>query len=200
MAEIKSTMEMVLARAEKLCADSAPQADDDALHAGMKAGAAFLKDNSINFSDEISKYKDAQFSQFTEGLLQTLLRNITLPKDDEKPWENAMNGLAELAKIWPTGNPSDQLASYIKEVSSILGRYNDHRQQIKSQLEEHFAAQAAQLQANLAQQTGMNMNIPPSQHPKFQEEWQKAVGQMNDQYLSALEQYKEAITQLFIAE
>jgi ABC-type transporter MlaC component len=50
-----------------------------------------------------------------------------------------------------------------------------------------------QMEAALAQQTGVAMKLKPSQHPKFQEEWQKVLTQLNDQYGNALNQYKKQV-------
>ena len=69
---------------------------------------------------------------------------------------------------------------------------------MKQQLEGQFAQQMQMMEQNLARQTGMKMKLEPSQHPKFQEEWQKLQAELNSQYGKAVEQYKAMIEQRLI--
>ena len=96
------------------------------------------------------------------------------------------------------GSPGG-LGQILSEIDSILGQYRTHRQQVRKQLEEAFTGQTAQLQADLARQTGMRMELTPAQHPKFQEELQRHYDQLNDQYRAALDQYKSAIRERLLA-
>lgn len=196
MAQIKSTMEMVLARAEKLCAEAVPETNTDILQQGMKTGAAFLSAASVDLEGAIKGYSPADVVPFCQGLLRTFFRHIVLPREEGQPWEGALTGILAMAQALPSSD-IDQLQGLIAEIRSILSRYLQHRQQLEKQLEENFAMQTAQLQQSLAQQTGMKMNITPRQHPKFNEEWQRVQAQLNDQYLNALDQYKNAITGCF---
>lgn len=188
---------MVMARAAKMCAEVKDSGiDDEAMHVGMKAGADFLNNADVDLAELFKKYQGQELELFSKGLLQSFMRQISLPRDEGQPWEGALRGIIELARLWPT-DISSNLNSLAAEIRNILSRYFEHKQQLRKQLEDNFAMQAAQLQQALAQQTGMQMKISPSQHPKFQEEWQKVVAQMDDQYLNALQQYKDAINQLF---
>lgn len=198
MAQIKSTMEMVLARADRLCADSSASNSDDALQRGMKLGASMLNGDPVDLRQSFAPCAPEEATFLCQGLLRTFFRNIILPRQEGQPWEGALLGLLELAKALPhTSVNLDQLAGLLAEIRSILGRYLQHRQQLEKQLEENFALQTAHLQQSMAQQTGMKMKLTPRQHPKFNEEWQKVQAQLNDQYLNALEQYKTAINSFF---
>ncbi len=196
MAQIKSTMEMVLARADRLCAEAeTASSDDDLRRRGMKIGAALMNGEAVDLAAAIRQCPPPALTPLAQGLLDILFRNLVLPREEGQPWEAALHGIVELAKALPQADKS-QLSGLVAEVRSILSRYLQHRQQLEKQLEEGFALQTAQLQQSLAQQTGMKMKISPRQHPKFQEEWQRVQAQLNDQYLAALDQYKEAISGL----
>ena len=196
MAQIKSTMEMVLARADRLCAETEPaSSDDDLRRRGMKIGAALMNGEAVDLAAAIRQCPPPALTPLAQGLLDILFRNLVLPREEGQPWEAALHGIMELAKALPQAD-SAQLSGLVAEVRSILSRYLQHRQQLEKQLEEGFALQTAQLQQSLAQQTGMKMKLSPRQHPKFQEEWQRVQAQLNDQYLAALDQYKEAINGL----
>lgn len=198
MAQIKSTLEMVLARADRLCAESATAGADDLLQRGMKLGAALLNGDPVDLALSLKQCTPTEATLLCQGLLRTFFRHVVLPRQEGQPWEGALHGLLEMAKALPqTSSNLDQLVGLLAEIRSILGRYLQHRQQLEKQLEENFAMQAAHLQQSMAQQTGMKMKITPRQHPKFNEEWQRVQAQLNDQYLNALDQYKNAINTFF---
>lgn len=198
MAQIKSTMEMVLARADRLCAEAVADNREDLLHGGMKIATAWLNGESVDLVAAINHCKPDESPYFRQGVARTFFRHITLPREEGQPWEGALNGLLEMAKAMPeSAADAGQLSGLITEIRSILSRYLQHRQQLEKQLEDNFALQATQLQHSLAQQTGMKMKISPRQHPKFNEEWQRVQTQLNEQYVNALEQYKTAINNLF---
>lgn len=197
MAEIRSTLDMVLERAERLCAEAPSTTDTDFHRAGMRAGARLIDDGEpLDIGGEFAAVATEHRRHWLGGLLDTLLRNLTLPHDDAAAWKPALDALAAVEGALGTGGGLGQL---LTEIDSILGQYNGHRKQVRQQLEEAFAGQAAQLQADLARQTGMRMDVTPAQHPKFQEELQRHYGQLDDQYRNALDQYKNAIRERILS-
>jgi len=199
MAQIKSTLEMVMARADRFCAEATEAVGEDAVQGGMKLGAAMLRGEGIDLGAEFGRRSIEESRQLCQGLLRTFFRHIALPREEGQPWEGALQGILTLAGALPSASGADrgQLDALLAEIRSILGRYLQHRQQLEKQLEENFTLQIAQLQQTMAQQTGMKMKLTPRQHPKFNEEWQRVQAQLNDQYLNALEQYRGAISQYF---
>lgn len=198
MAQIKSTLEMVLARADRLCAEAPADSSDDILQRGMKLGASLVNGEVVDLPAAFSQCSPAESAQLCQGLLRTFFRHIVLPRQEGQPWEGALHGLLEMAKAMPQVAANlEQLTGLTGEIRSILSRYLQHRQQLEKQLEENFALQMAHLEQSMAQQTGMKMKLTPRQHPKFNEEWQRVQAQLNEQYLNALEQYKTAINGCF---
>lgn len=198
MAQIKSTLEMVLARADRLCAEAPAAASEDLLQRGMKLGASLVNGEAFDLAAAFRQCPPAESAQLCQGLLRTFFRYIALPRQEGQPWEGALHGLLEMAKAMPSLAANlEQLTGLTSEIRSILSRYFQHRQQLEKQLEENFAMQAAHLEQSMAQQTGMKMKITPRQHPKFNEEWQRVQAQLNDQYSNALDQYKNAINTFF---
>lgn len=198
MAQIKSTLEMVLARADRLCAEANDSGNEDMLQRGMKLGASLLNGETVDLAAALHPLSPPEQAQVSQGLLRTFFRHVALPRQEGQPWEGALHGMLEMAKALPSPAAGlEELTGLLAEIRSILSRYLQHRQQLEKQLEENFALQMAQLQQNMAQQTGMKMKLTPRQHPKFNEEWQRVQAQLNEQYLNALEQYKGAITNYF---
>jgi hypothetical protein len=131
-----------------------------------------------------------------KGAVQAMLRNIFLAREAEKHAlaEKAMQGLLEI------GQGDGELLQILAEMKKILDGYRQHGEQLKEQLEAQFSQQMAMMEQNLARQTGMAMKLQPSQHPKFQEEWARIQGQLNEQYGQALQQLKDLVEHHLVME
>ena len=125
-------------------------------------------------------------------LAETLLRNIVLPRDEEMSGKvgQAMNGLVLVGR-----NHQDLLAIF-GDLTKIFDQFRQHREQLKEQLEAQFTQMMPQLEAAMAQKTGQHMKLQPSQHPKYQEEMQKAMDDLNGQYGRAIDQHKQMVVQV----
>ena len=194
MAEIKSTMEMVMERAARMEAggDSGEVAAEERTRDGMRAGAAYMRADPVDLLAALNDCPAGDRAFFMKGVAEVLLRNIMLPREDEQQEAagQAMNGLVQV------GQGQSDLLALFGDLSKILAQYRQHRQQIKEQLEENFAQMMPQLEAAMAQKTGQQMKLQPSQHPKFQEEWQKALDELNSQYGQAVEQHKQMVVKI----
>ena len=192
MAEIKSTMELVLERAARMGkASSEDIANDEAKKTGMQLVAAYLEGRGDAPSQLLSRQDPRQQPAVRRGMAEALLRNIFLPRDEhaQERTEQATRGFIDLA-----GGAGD-IVSICQEMQHVIGQYRQHRDQLKSQLEEQMRLQYEQL---LAQQMGgqvEGMQIDPTTQPKFQEEWGRVEAELDGQYNQALAQYKEQLQQ-----
>ncbi|MEA3546030.1 MAG: DUF6657 family protein [Thermodesulfobacteriota bacterium] len=195
MAEIRSTLEMVLERAAKMSQTALAGTEDEGIREGMRLGAGYLRGDDINLSKALDQHDEAEKTAMLKGVIQALLRNIVLPreKENQADSEKAMQGLIEMGRADP------ELIGILSEMKTFLDRYLDHKKQLRQQLEESFAQQIGQLEQNLTQQTGTQLKLEPSQHPKFAEEWQRLSTELNDQYGQALDQHKNMIKQILTA-
>lgn len=192
MAEIRSTLDMVLERAARMEAEAGDTPNnDEKIQGGMKTAALYMRGENIDLVADLNNYPDIDRPFGQKGLVKSFLRNIILPReeDDQAGSNRAMQGLLEV------GQGVGDLLSLFSDMKSILDRYIEHKAQLKQQLEEQFAQQIEMMEQNMAQQTGVSMKLEPAQHPKFAEEWQKLNGQLNEQYGQALTQYKEQVEQ-----
>lgn len=192
MAEIRSTMDMVLERAARLEAAASDAADtSEQEKEGMRLGARYLRNEDEDIPAALEAIPAESRAPVMKGMVTVLLRNITLPRDpdDQAGADKAMQGLMGL------GRGNNELAAVFQEMKSILDRYLTHKDQLRQQLEDQFAQQMGMMEESLTQQTGVQIKLEPSQHPKFAEEWQRVMTEMNEQYGRALKQYKEFISQ-----
>jgi hypothetical protein len=194
MAEIRSTMDMVMERAARLAAEAEEGSGDEALaNEGMRMAAAFLNGEGENLLEQLKSKAPEEQMIIRGGMARTMLRNILLPRDQEISEQTllSLNGLQELS-----GNSTD-IATICSELKQILEQYGQHREQVKQQFDESILNQ---LKMQLQQQglaVDDEMALNPTMHPQYQEEWSKASAELNNQYNDALDQRKELIGQRF---
>jgi len=194
MAEIRSTMDMVMERAARLAAEAEDTPADDTLQdQGMRLAAAYLNGDETNLLELLKAKVPEEQMALRGGMAKTMLRNIVLPRDDEISEQSliSLKGLQELS-----GNSTDIL-NICSELKQILEQYSQHREQVKQQFDESILGQ---LKTQLQQQgvaVDDDMALNPSMHPQYQEEWSRASAELNGQYNEALDQRKSLIEQRF---
>lgn len=191
MAEIRSTMDLVMERAARMGKASADELEqEDTRKQGMKLAAEFLDSKIDNLMNSLSELPAEKQMAIRQAMVEVLLRNIFLPRDEvaKKRTNKAAAGIVEL------GGGAGDLSSICAEMQHILGQYNQHREQLKTQLEEQVKAQYEQL---LAQQRGgvpsESMNPELALQAKVKEEWTRLETELSDQYNQALEQHKTTL-------
>jgi len=190
MAEIKSTMDLVMEKLARMELDSAPDLNEEELvKEGMRLAAEFLRGERDSLAASLEEREEKKRPALTRGMVEALLRNIVLPRHEDQQ-ESSRRAIAGVLSIARGGG---DIMSMFQDMSNILERYMDHRKQMRTQLEQAFAQQMGHLEEAMANQTGMSMKLQPSQHPKFQEEWQRVSADLDEQYGRAIEQYKGEI-------
>jgi hypothetical protein len=194
MAEIRSTMDMVMERAARLAAEAKDTSSGDALlNQGMRLAAAYLNGEEQDLMGLLQGSPPEQQMTIRAGMAKTMLRNIVLPRDYEIS-DQALLSLTGLQKL--SGNSGD-IATIIGELKKILEQYGQHCEQVKQQFDESILAQ---LKMKLQQQglpLNSDMALNPTMHPQYQEEWARTSAELNAQYNQALDQRKAMISQRF---
>ena len=190
MTEIKSTMDLVLARAARMgkaSSDEIQQEDDR--KEGMKLAAEFLDNKIDNLLTVLTEQDRAKQVTMRRGMVETLLRNVFLYRDDagKERTTKAAQGITEV------GGGAGDLASICTEINHILGQYNQHREQLKQQLEEQMRMQYEQILAQQGDGAAGGINPAHELEAKINEEWSRAEGELSAQYNQALEQHKGAL-------
>lgn len=193
MAEIRSTLQMVLERAARLEAEAGDSlSKEEKTQEGMRLAAQYLRGEEVDFAGLLNS-PAAERALLVQGALSALLRNVTLPREEEDRIgaDKAMQGMLKLGQ-------APQLQAVLEELKKILDHYLQHKDQLHKQLEEQFAQQMGMLEQSLGQQAGVQIKLEPAQHPQFAAEWQKIMMQLNDKYGRALAQHKAYIQQLLV--
>ena len=184
-------MDLVMERAARMGKASADELEqEDTRKQGMKLAAEFLDSKIDNLMNSLAELPGEKQMAVRQGMVEVLLRNIFLPRDEtaKERTDRASKGIVEL------GGGAGDLSSICAEMQHILGQYNQHREQLKTQLEEQVKVQYEQL---LAQQgNGMprdSMSPELALQAKVKEEWTRLETELSDQYNLALEQHKSTL-------
>jgi hypothetical protein len=191
MAEIKSTLEKVLERAASMGrATEEELATEERVKEGMRLGADYLNGNEVDFSSALEQTRSSVLIK--RGVVQAFLRNIMLPRDEDlERIERAMQGLLNL------GKGSGDLVSIFNDMKGILAHYNQHKKEVRQQVEDAFRQQMEQAMVQQTGQAGLGMKVDPAVHPKFQEEWSRIKSDLDSQYNQALDQHKDLVVKRF---
>ncbi len=195
MAEIRSTLDMVMERAARMAARAEDIPADQAIEQrGMRLVAEFLEGKQEGgLAELIDQEASADQMAIRRGMAKALLRNIVLPRDEflMKSSSAAIAGLLDLS-----GQAGD-VASVCTELQQLLEQYTQHKEQTRQQLDDAIRAQLMQqLQAKM----GTDEELPaidPTMHPQYQKEWEQAKSNLNEQYTQAFDQRKEILMQRF---
>ena len=193
MAEIKSTIEKVMERAAAMGRATREEiAAEEGVKEGMRMGADYLQDKEVDFSGALEPAPAAVLVK--KGLVQVFLRNIVLPRDnnDLQRVEKAMQGILEVG-----GRRADLIALF-SDMKRLLEQYQQHRKDVRRQVEDAFRQQLERAMAQQTGQAGLGMKIDPALHPKFQEEWSRVKANIDAQFNNALEQLKHLVAQKFL--
>ncbi len=191
MAEIKSTMDMVMERAARMAAAATPTTDDETLvKNGMRLAADYINGKEIDLVRELAAQPPAEQGEVGKGMAQTLLRNITLPRSKELQ----ASGELALQAILTLAGKKTEVITICRELDQILKQYGQHKDQMTQQLEDAIKAQLEQ-QGAARGQAG-KVNTSPAMHPQYREELSRMLTGLNNQYNDAMNQRKAMILQL----
>lgn len=190
MAEIKSTMEMVMERAAKMAAESTlDSSDKDDNKLGMRLAAEYLKNSEEDLLAKLQEQNRDKQPAILKGMAEALVRNIVLPRDEMlmATGERALKAIAELAP--------GAAASVCTELQQILGQYSQHKEKMQQQVEDALRTQLEQKLAQEGGTAGENITINPAMHPQYQEELGRMLSELNGQYNQAMDERKNMILQ-----
>jgi hypothetical protein len=193
MAEIKSTMEMVLERAAKMAA-AAEEGGEDLSRMGMRMAAGFLNGEGKNLAEDLQQHPKDQQATIRAGMAETLLRNIVLPRDTSL----AESGTKALQGLLDLGRSVRDMQPLCAEIQQLLGQYNQHKDQLKQQLDTAIRTQMEQKMGQRGKSSGQ-MAMNPAMHPQYKEELARILSDLNTQYNQALDQRKAMVRQLLEA-
>ncbi len=194
MGDIKSAWEKAMEKAEKL---GKPSEDElkrlEHIPTGNTIAAKYLNDDKYNLESELVKYKDTAIRQYiVSGVMEIFLRNITLPHDEREKYlgGRAMSGI----RIIKTNRK--QLDVILEQLKHLMNYYEQARQQAFIQFKGSFESKLKESGTMMQQMVSSGINIEAQIQQQFQDEWRKAIRDLDIQYERALEDQKQQIANL----
>ena len=196
MADIKSAREIAM---EKIAQLGEPT-EEERLQwkytpEGEKLAARYLK-NGIDLVSELNKFDKAAARVVGRSASTILIKNINIPKNDIDKKNNklAMDGIKAIK------SDKTRVEAALNQIRHVFNHYAEQGEQQRKQA---YAALKADFQAKLEQalrqQMGGNISglrIDVEKQPQFQEEWRKLKTQLDSQYFTLLDEYKQELGSL----
>ena len=190
--EIKSALEVAMEKVAKL----GEATEEERLRwkhvpEGEKLAARYLKQN-LNLLSELGKLGEKEKKYVIEGTQGVLIRNIDLPRNDflRKKNKRVMEGIKLLK------NDKVSVENVFSKLRRVFDHYTEQGEQQRRQVYESLKADvAAKIQQAVRQQMGTlaNIRIDVERQPQFQEEWRRALAQMDAQYNTIINECKQEL-------
>lgn len=189
MEKIKTALEIALERAAAMKVDPEKLLEAEHLPQGKILGARFLSNKELNLKEELLKFKPEARPYILQGLEDTFLNNLRLPRDGDSLETNrrCMEGLLQIKKN------KNLLKQAFNEIEMLLQYYTRALEQAYVNLKEDFAVRLAQGKRVLSRQLGGRGNVEVEYLPEFKEEWLRFREQLAAQYEAILEEKKKYI-------
>lgn len=185
--EIKSTLEIVLEKVEKLGKASKEELRrEELIKEGRRLAAKFLNEKDFSLLKALATVKPEDKPLILRGMVDTLVRNIVFPRDEHAiaEIERALLGLEQVFAAFP------QVKQLTAEIKKLLLLFYQQQKQIYEQFKQQFKAQFSEVEEALKEQYGEQIKVDIEMQPKFQEEWRKIKGQLEEQYRQQLDYLK----------
>jgi hypothetical protein len=190
--EIKSALEIAMEKVAKL----GEVTEEERLRwkhvpEGEKLAARYLKQN-LNLLSELGKFEEETKKYVIEGAQDVLIRNIDLPRTDFLRKKNKR--VMEAIKLLK--NDKVSVENVFSKLRRIFDHYMEQGEQQRKQAYESLKVEVeSRIQQAVKQQMGpmASMKIDVESQPQFQEEWRRMLAQLDMQYTSILNEYKQEL-------
>ena len=197
MSKIKSALELALERTADVEVDKDAIRRDESAKKGKTLAGRYISDpKSVSLKSELQALSGEELGWAREGVLETLLANLTLPR-----YEIDISRLPMIADGLKAIGP--EKGQDAKTLDYLMGQYSDlFKQYLENlrQLEEHLRTQweprLRQKEQQLRQQTGQAVRLTPEQDPEFAKVLSEELSRMDEQYAEVLAQGKAEIRKL----
>lgn len=192
MDEMKSAFEKAMERAESLGKASEEDLKKwEYVPEGERLAAEYLRDE-CDLVVELGKYDDEVRKHISTGAQGVLIGNIDLPRNDvaKKNNKKAMEAIKELKR------DKVSVENVYTKMRRIFNHYEQEGEQQRRQAYEEIkkdveAKMRQAIQQELGPSASTKVNVEAQ--PQFQQEWRRALSQMDSQYIKLLDEYKQEI-------
>ncbi|AEC02510.1 DUF6657 family protein [Parasphaerochaeta coccoides] len=195
MARIKSALEIALERTKDIEIDAEKISRDRLITEGRRLSGGFLSDITRKSEDFLSAYEaypSSAKAAVREGVLTTLLSNISLPQADQ---HDASADRLRTLIVALAGEKPEAMGLF----DQIIGFYNQYitvQKELLDRLKQQYQPTLEQRQAAMRKQYGSNFTLKAEQDPDFIKLLERNYKQLDAQYGQALDQAKTQLKEL----
>lgn len=190
MGDVKSAFEKAMEKVEKLEKASPEELRRmEFIPQGNAIAARYLRSEFTDILAEFSRHDAEVRVYLIDGALETLLRNICLPRDThtKQTSSKAMEGILALKQN------KEPARGIVEQIEHLFTYYEGALQQAFARLKEEFEAKLGETRKAMEHQLGARVRIDVERQPQFQEEWRKARVGLDAQYEKVLEEHKQRL-------
>ena len=196
MTEIKSALEIALARTQDIQGDKETLKNNELKNDGKKLASSFLDPGSeVGENDVSSKLKSLSGSErdpFIDGFFSVLQANLTLPQTD-----SFSDRLSQLEKGFQAIIKEKKQVAYIfQQVSQFFDQYLQARDQIEAGVKEQYEPKLREKERLLEQQMGAKVALTHEQDQEYLALLSKNFSRLDEQYNQAMQQVKDQLKQM----
>lgn len=190
MAEIRSTLEIALEKADKLGRLQGEQMQAEVwVDRGRRVAVQFLKEEDTDLRKLIGPVDPQGLQGVLSGTMDVLLRNVILPRTEDQ-WPGIKRALKGVMEI-----KGSAFRTIVQQVEQLLTSYERTRNNYYEQLKIQMEGRLGGFQQAVAQQYGRQMaeRIDAEALPQFQQEWSKLSAELTEQFQQQLDAIKETL-------
>jgi len=159
------------------------------LSRGNVAAEGYLQAKGIDLLAEVSHYDKGIRSYVTRGILETLVRNISIPRDSETEHHSrqAIEGILILKENQVS------VKKVLDDIENLFTDYEESIQQAYMQIKNEFETRLDEKRKSLEQQLGAKVKYYVERQSQFRNNWRKVRTELNAHYERTLEDYKQLL-------
>jgi hypothetical protein len=187
MTHIRSALEIALEKTGEIKGDKAALAAAKGKEEGQKLASNFFQDPGMDLAGALKNIPKEKFPLVKEGFCQVILANLILPRDEEdlKKFDPIAAALEVL-----TGDKA-QIKEFASQLSQFFRQWLESKKQQDEDIRQQLGPLLRQKEAQLSQQLGRPVRIDPRNDPDYMKAYNRKMGDLENQYGSALAQAKE---------
>jgi hypothetical protein len=189
---IKTAYERAMERAQSINVSLDELEGTEFKSRGHALAATYLRDKRVDLIAELGLLEERVRFQAIEGVVETLLNNLSLPTDELAVETNkrVMDGISGLKE------DKQSMIQILGELDYLFNYYLQAYRQAYDHNRAVYEKKAAKAQEALEHRAGVKMNLNPEMQPGFKEDLLKIVAQLDNSYQGHLDEHKQRLRSL----
>lgn len=194
MSEIKSALEIALARTQDVKSDKEGLKAHDQREQGKRLISAYLNEHKdLNrLKAELEKVSPKERKNLAKGAFEILKANLVLPQTE---FPEEVLSLMERGFALITGEEEEMKFAF-QQLRQFYQQYEQSREQLKEAVKAQILPTLQAKAHEMSAQTGVEVEIDPEDYPEFAHIMAENMARVNEQFQVPLEQMKQDLEEL----